>query len=92
MGFMSSYKHLDNLCRDINGKGISGYIEDMENKRSAAFRIRSWEDDYKNRKHYRWVRNQIAHENNADEDTMCEDGDVDWLEGFYARIMNQTVL
>ena len=29
MTFMGAYKHLDNLCRDMNGKGISGYIEDM---------------------------------------------------------------
>ena len=90
MTFMGAYKHLDNLCRDMNGKGISGYIEDMERDRGASYRVANWEDDYKKLKHYRWVRNQIAHENYADEENMCEIGDTQWLEDFYDRIMNQT--
>ncbi len=90
MEFMSAYKHLDNLCRDINGTGLTGYIEDMERNHSDAYHVVGWENDYKQLKHYRWVRNQIAHENYADESNMCEPMDVEWLEDFYNRIMNQT--
>ncbi len=89
MSFMGAYKHLDNLCRDMNGKGISGYIEDMEQSH-GRFSVPGWEEDYKALKHYRWVRNQIAHETYADEENMCESGDAQWLETFYERIMNET--
>ena len=93
MSFMSSYKHLDHLCQGIypNARnGISGYIEDMENHPNGTYQVRGWDDDYKALKHYRWVRNQIAHEVYADEENMCESGDIEWLEHFYQRIMNQT--
>ncbi len=90
MAFMSAYKHLDNLCKDINGKGITGYIEDMEQNSAASFQVPGWQDDYKQLKHYRWVRNQIAHEDYADEENMCTPGDTEWLENFYNRIMTQT--
>ncbi len=90
MGFMSAYKHLDNLCKDINGKGVTGYIEDMERNNTASFSVSGWQDDYKQLKHYRWVRNQIAHENYADEDNMCRPEDTEWLDNFYNRILNRT--
>lgn len=53
MEFMRAYKHLDNLCRDTNGIGLSGYIEDMERNHIAAFRVEGWENDYRQLKHYR---------------------------------------
>ncbi len=93
MSFMSSYKHLDHLCQGMypNARnGVSGYIEDMERQPSGSYRVYGWDEDYKALKHYRWVRNQIAHEEYADEETMCEPGDIEWLENFYQRIMNQT--
>lgn len=90
MGFMSAYKHLDRLCRDINGIGVTGYIEDMERNHIGAFRVSGWDNDYKQLKHYRWIRNQIAHENYADEDTLCEPKDAEWLDEFYDRIIKQT--
>lgn len=93
MSFMRAYKHLDHLCQDMypNARnGISGYIEDMENHPSGTYQVRGWDADYKALKHYRWVRNQIAHDEYADEKNMCDDGDVEWLENFYQRIMNQS--
>lgn len=89
MGFMSSYKRLDILCRDMNGIGISGYISDMEKDQNHGF-VQGWEEDYKNLKHYRWVRNQIAHEADAEEENMCGPEDIEWIEDFYRRIMLQT--
>lgn len=82
MGFMNAYKHLDNLCRDMNGVGVTGYIEDMKKIAARAYYVPGWKADYYKLKHYRYVRNQIAHENYADEDNMCSDGDEDWVEDF----------
>lgn len=90
MGFMESYKHLDNLCKDMNGIGVTGYIKDMEQEQNGGFYVAGWKNDYKKLKHYRYIRNQIAHENYADENNLCTAGDKIWLDGFYQRIMEQT--
>lgn len=90
MGFMQSYKHLDNLCKDMNGSGVTGYIEDMELKRNGAFYVPGWKADYQSLKHYRSVRNKIAHENDADEENMCSATDVVWIDNFYQRVIHQT--
>ena len=90
MAFMAAYKRLDKLCKETNGIGVTGYIEDMEKNSAASFRVPGWSDDYKQLKHYRWVRNQISHEDNAEEENMCEPGDTEWIEDFRSRIMNQT--
>lgn len=90
MGFMESYKYLDNLCRDMNGIGITGYIKDMEQEPNGDFYVAGWKKDYLQLKHYRYIRNQIAHENYANESDMCSDKDEAWLDEFYQRIMRQT--
>lgn len=89
MGFMNSYKRLDNLCKDMNGKGVSGYIEDMERNPNGNYFIADWKNDYKTLMHYRYIRNKIAHDNYAEEANMCSDKDTEWLETFYKRILNQ---
>lgn len=90
MGFMTAYKRLDNLCKDMNGAGISGYIEDMESMKVEIFSALEWKDDYDKLKHYRYIRNRIAHDNDADEDTLCTPEDAEWLEQFYQQILHQT--
>ncbi len=90
MGFMNSYKRLDNLCRDMNGVGVTGYIEDMKREPNGAYAVHGWKDDYRNLKHYRYIRNQIAHDNYADEDNMCTYEDEEWIDCFYQRIMTQS--
>ncbi len=90
MGYMNSYKQLDNLCRDCGYiNGISDYIEDME-RVYDGYMVPGWQEDYQKLKHYRWVRNQIAHANDADEDNMCTEEDTDWIEDFRQRILDQT--
>ena len=71
MGFMRAYKRLDNLCRDMNGIGVAGYIEDMNKKLNGSYAVSGWKEDYQTLKHYRHIRNQIAHETYADEENMC---------------------
>ncbi len=89
MGFMYSYKRLDNLCKDLNGIGVTGYIESMEQTPKGANRILGWKDDYYKLKHYRYIRNKIAHDNNADEENMCTEEDELWIQNFYQRILTQ---
>ncbi|WP_291764981.1 DUF6548 family protein [Blautia sp.] len=90
MGFMESYKHLDNLCKDMNGIGVTGYIKDMEQEKNGDFYVAIWKEDYRKLKHYRYIRNQIAHENDVNENNLCSDGDTAWLDSFYQRILAQT--
>ncbi|MCM1159606.1 MAG: hypothetical protein NC412_00140 [Roseburia sp.] len=90
MGFMRSYKYLDNLCKDMNGIGVTGYIEDMKQEKNGKYYVAEWNTDYLKLKHYRYIRNQIAHENYANEENMCSDNDITWIDEFYQRIMNQT--
>lgn len=96
--FLNSYKQLDKLCDEIlnnifsiSGKsGVSSYIEEMENITQGSRFVNSWDRDLKQLKHYRWVRNKIVHEPNCTEKSMCKPVDVQWLDDFYSRIMNQT--
>ena len=90
MGFMQSYKRLDNLCRDMNGVGVTGYLEDMDRKSGAGLQVTGWWDDYRQLKYYRHIRNQIAHENNAIEEGLCSEDDSAWIEAFHHRILDRT--
>ena len=90
--FMSSYKHLEKLCGDIlqDDRRISAYIDEMTKIASGSSAVHGWNEDLKKLKHYRWVRNQIVHDPDYEEEDLCGPNDVLWLENFYSRIMNQT--
>ena len=92
MGFIESYKHLEKLCGEVlnDNRRISAYIYEMENTPRGSSLVRGWDYDLKQLKHYRWVRNQIAHEPDCTEQNMCDESDAVWLDNFYSRIMNQT--
>ncbi len=92
MDFIESYKHLEKLCGKVlnSDKPVSAYIEEMKNTPHGVFYVRSWEEDLKKLKHYRWVRNQIAHEPGCNEQNMCQSADALWLDDFYSRMINQT--
>lgn len=92
MSFIESYKRLDNLCKDIftSETGVTTYITNMESLMYNRFQITNWDSDYKKLKHYRYIRNQIVHENNVDEGNICNADDLYWVEQFYQRIINQT--
>lgn len=92
MGFIDSYKHLEKLCGDMlcTQHGVSVYIDNMENTPKGSYLVQGWDEDFKRLKHYRWLRNQIAHEPNCTEENMCEYGDAQWIDEFYDRIMNQS--
>ena len=92
MSFMASYKHLEKLCGDVMGdqRRLSAYIEEMERKPMGPRYVADWNEDLRRLKHYHWVRNQIVHEYDCEEEDLCDPADADWLEDFYDRIMEQT--
>lgn len=92
MGFMDSYKRLEKLCGEVmdDNRRVSAYIDAMVNTPRGASLVKGWEEDLKQLKHYRWMRNQIAHNPECTEKTMCKSSDVKWVDGFYDRIMKQT--
>ena len=91
MGFIDSYKHLEKLCGEVlsDDRRISAYIDEMLRTPRGSYYVRTWDEDLKNLKHYRWVRNQISHEPGCTEQNMCDPKDELWLDEFYSRIMNQ---
>jgi hypothetical protein len=88
--FQEEYKRLDALCKDmLSGEyGITQYINEME-KYSALgkYKIEDWEHDYKDLKHVRWVRNQLAHEVGALQSGICKQSDLLFVKGFHHRIL-----
>lgn len=92
MSFIESYKRLDNLCKDIfqSEVGITTYIYNLESIRNTAHKVVNLDSDCRKLKHYRYIRNQIVHDNNANEANMCDENDTFWLKQFHQRILNQT--
>jgi len=92
MSFLSSYKRLDNLCRDLfkSEKGVTAYISCMEQVEYPYLKSAGFDSDYKMLKHYRYMRNQIAHDNYAEEVAMCTENDIVWIEQFHQKIINRT--
>lgn len=91
MSFMETYKRLDALCRDLCSadKGVTAYIECMDSCQVLRFRPESWQQDYNRLKHYRYIRNQIAHVSGATEEALCTVDDEQWLADFYQRILTE---
>lgn len=90
MGFIDSYKRLEQLCGDLLGdsRRVSAYIDEMERLPRGRIYVSSWETDLKQLKHYRWVRNKIVHEPGCTEENMCFPDDALWIEAFHARIIS----
>ena len=89
--FQEEYKRLDKLCKDIfsSEEGVSEYIRQMEkilltNKKNVYM----LEEEYKNLKHVRWVRNQLAHEVGAMEAGVCTQYDLEYIKAFYIKILH----
>lgn len=92
MGFMDSYKHLEKFCNDLSddNRGITAYINEMENTPKGPLCVKGWDEDLKKLKHYRWIRNKISHDPECNESNMCVPSDCVWLNNFYSRFLKQT--
>ena len=87
--FLEEYKYVDEICRDMLGaeKGVTSYIEQLdETPVTVRYWITEWNDEYRQLKHIRWLRNQIAHSTGYVE---CIQSDLDWLKDFHNRLLTQ---
>ena len=87
--FLDEYKYVDKICREMFGteKGVTAYIEQLdETPVTVRYWITEWNDEYRQLKHIRWLRNQIAH---STEYVECTQSDLDWLKGFHNRLLTQ---
>lgn len=88
--FQEEYKRLDLLCKDMlsSTEGVSEYLRQMEIVSFSGQRLLfTWETDYKNLKHYRWIRNQLAHEVGTLNSEFCTYSDIEWITTFYQRVL-----
>lgn len=86
---LEEYKYVDAICRDMLGaeKGVSAYIEQLdETPMTVRYWITEWNDEYRQIKHIRWLRNQIAHSTGSVE---CSQADLEWLKRFHNRLLTQ---
>ena len=86
---LEEYKYVEAICRDMldDEKGVSAYIEELDKTPvTVRYWITEWNDEYRQLKHIRWLRNQIAH---STESVACSQADVDWLKGFHNRLLTQ---
>lgn len=89
--FQEQYKQLDKLCKDMfsTDEGVSTYINEMEKMpyqwKSAIY---DWETVFRQLKHLRWMRNQLAHEISINSE-FCSQKDIDWVKQFYKDILNR---
>ena len=86
---LEEYKYVDAICRDMLGaeKGVTAYIEQLdETPVTVRYWITEWNDEYRQLKHIRWLRNQIVHSTGSVE---CTQSDLEWLKGFHNRLLTQ---
>ena len=87
--FLDEYKYVDKICREMFGteKGVTTYIEQLdETPMTVRYWITEWNNEYRQLKHIRWLRNQIAHSTGYVE---CTQSDLDWLKDFHNRLLTQ---
>lgn len=88
MEYFSEYKTVERICRDMYGEdGVKAYIEEMEycTNREKMF-VGNWNDKLKTLKHLKWLRNQIAHDNEAYEVT---EQDLTDIKVFHDELLTQ---
>lgn len=86
MEFFDEYKKLDVTLKNkySTKTGVTSYIENMECFSDGEGLVPSWREDYKALKHYRWLRNKLAHE--AGEDVDLNKSDLAGLKKFFANV------
>jgi hypothetical protein len=86
MEFFEEYKKLDVTLKNkySTKTGVTSYIENMERFSDGEIFVPSWREDYKALKHYRWLRNKLAHE--AGEDVDLNKSDLAGLKKFFANV------
>lgn len=86
---LEDFRHVNAICRDMLSieKGVAAYIEQLDEiPMTVRYWITEWNDEYRQLKHIRWLRNQIVHSTGSIE---CSQSDLDWLKGFHNRLLTQ---
>ncbi|MBQ8879604.1 MAG: hypothetical protein IJY69_02035 [Clostridia bacterium] len=89
MDFLDSYKRVEKICNEMYGgnHGLSFYIDDMIKTSGGNRYVSGWEEDLKQLKQYRWIRNRIVHDPGCTAENMSDIKDALWLDDFYSRII-----
>ena len=87
--FYDEYKRLDKFCRDMfSGQdGVTEYIKQMENAALYRYYVPTWNEDLRQLKRMRYLRNKLAHEVGFDAD-LCTESDILFVKAFYTRLFN----
>ena len=91
--FFEEFKRLDKLCGQLYGaqNGVTHYIDNMKTVPVNNYRyISGWNSDLKELIRLRHIRNYLAHTEGAFEEENCTQKDIDWVRGFYNRILHQS--
>lgn len=90
--FMEAFKHLDIICKDMfqADKGVTTYIDTMEQITNGARYVPTWNTTLRRLKELRHIRNNHSHEVGTSYTDICTPADIEWLNNFYAAIMNTT--
>ena len=83
------YKRLDKFFSYMfSGRdGVTEYIKQMENAALYRYYVPTWDEDLRQLKRMRHLRNKLAHEVEFDAD-LCTESDILFVKAFYTRLFN----
>ncbi len=88
---VKAFNRVEKQCNQMYGDihGVTLYIKDMEQVSRAKSRsVPGWEEDYRNLKRIRHVRNALVHDD-ADADLDYSAADIAYLDSFYQRLLKR---
>lgn len=91
--FFEEFKKLDKLCGNLYKEqhGITHYIDDMKAVPGLNYLdIPNWKMDLEQLIRLRHIRNHLAHTEGAFSENICTQKDIDWIQAFYQRILEQS--
>ncbi len=91
--FLEAFKALDKICKELfmSDKGVTAYIDRMKASPSyESSTVAQWSADLSRLISLRNTRNILSHEVGTLDKNMCDQTDIDWLNNFKTRILNQT--
>ena len=91
--FFEEYKKPEKLCQEMynSNNGVTNYIDDMKAASYSNYcNIPNWEADLNQLKRLRHIRNNLAHVEGAFTENVCTQNDVEWVQAFTKRILNQS--
>lgn len=91
--FFEEYKSLDRLCGQLYDMqyGITTYIENMKKIPQNCYQnVPNWNNSLRELIRIRHIRNHLAHEEGAFEKENCTQRDIEWIQNFHNRILNQS--